>query len=65
MDQQSTNRNNGRRREASIKPDQFRAQITHWYTTRQHQHQSQTPRVQTQKRKPGTPPRVAPSEVPM
>ena len=38
-------------------------QITHQCPTRQQQHQAPNPRVQTQKRKPGSPLRVDPIEV--
>ena len=68
MEQQSTNRNSGRRRERqyiSVKPEQLSAPATHQYPTRQHQHQTPAPRVQTQKIKPGRYPRVVPIEVTM
>ena len=48
-----------------MEPEKGRAQIMHRCPTRQHQQQAQTPRVQTQEIKPGKPPRVVPSKVPV
>ena len=68
VEQKSTNINNGRqwdKQEISVKPDQVISPVTHPYPIRQQQHQTLTPRVKTQQNKPGIPPRVAPSEVPI
>ena len=62
-EKQSTSRHNGRRQEVEMEPHQGHAQLTHQYPTSKQQHQATTTRVQTNK-KPGRPPRVAPSEVP-
>ena len=67
-EQQSTNRHNVCRcgtQEVSAGPNQIATPLTHRYPTRHKQHQTPVPRVQTQKRNPSGPPRVAPREVPL
>ena len=64
-EQQSTNRHIERRSEVENKPEQSRAQVIHKYPTRQHQKQAPTPRVNTNKRRPGRPPRVETSDTHM
>ena len=52
----------GRRIEVEKNPEQALAQVIHKYPTRQQKNQSLTPRLKTQTRRPGIPPRVDPSE---
>ena len=49
----------------AAEPHQVKAPVTHRYPKRQQNHHTPAPRVQAQKRKPGRPPRVAPSKMPM